>query len=180
MNRVIVFVPKPDTVAAFRCETQQQLRTWRPEICGVCCLKMVGDTEHKTKHVSLWQLTQDCCRRGAFIEKANGEIKGIFYKPLLKVAADYGLHGKIHRWLPLMQLKHLLRVGQIPVISIELSRVHKEYHGGHLLVVVSYDASTNIFTVHDPSSVLAQPGEAVLLRASELKRLSNNRGFSFA
>jgi hypothetical protein len=180
MSQAVVFVPKPDTVAAFGCETVEQLRAWRPEICGVCCLKMVGDTEHKTECASLWQLTQDCRRAGAFTEGADGKIAGIFYQPLLQVAAGYGLHGKAHRWLPLMRLKHLLRAGRKPIVSIELSRLGKEYQGGHLLVVVSYNASADTFIVHDPSSVLAESGKAVPVPAAELKRLSNNRGLSFA
>jgi hypothetical protein len=142
---------------------------------------MVGDAEGKTSAESLWQLTQACIEEKAFVENVDGSVQGIFYRPLLKVAKRYRLYGKIHRWLPLAYMKYLLRRNRIPILSIDLSRAtNNKFTGGHLVVVLSYNGPTDTFQIHDTSSVLAPSGDALALKASTLKFISNTRGLSFS
>jgi hypothetical protein len=173
----IRYVPKPDSVAAFGCDTKEQLRRWRPEICGVCCLKMIGDTKRRTEDTSLWQLTTACVQQGAFtVERNTGAIEGIFYRPLIKVAQTFGLKGFIIRRLPLGLLRLFLLLQIAPLLSINLHKFDPQYAAGHLVVVVGYDKQGKLYTVHDPSSVLAKPGRFAHVSSDTLKHISNNRG----
>jgi hypothetical protein len=170
------YIPKPDTVADFGCDTKEQLHTWRSEICGVCCLKMIGDTKSCTVDLSLWQLTMDCLRQGAFIKNNTGQIDGIFHRPMVKVARGLGLHACVLPKLPLSFLKFLLAVRFTPILSIDLHKLNPKYEAGHLVVVVGYDRKNRTYIVHDPSSVLAIPGKSARVSFEMLKQVSNNRG----
>lgn len=171
------YVPKPNTVAEFGCDTEEQLRQWRPEICGVCCLKTIGDPKGRTTNASLWELTMQCLEQNAFIvDSRTGKIDGIFYKPLLKVAQMHGLHGFILPRLPLPLLNFLLAFGLTPILSIDLHKIDPKYEAGHLIVVTGHDRKNKTYTVHDSSSVLAKSGNSVPVNAAILKHASNNRG----
>lgn len=176
----VVYVPKPSTVKDFGSETEGQLSKWVPEICGVCCLKMIGDTYGNTQDKSLWALTKDCINSGAFVEDmAASKVSGIYYKPLIRLSKTYGLTGKSYKYLPNMLIKYLLHRGINPILSIDLNKVNSKYTETHLIVIVSYDKKSNKFTIHDPSSVLGTPGDNVKVDAKWLKHISNNRGMSF-
>lgn len=173
----IQYVPKPDTVAAFGCDTKEQLALWRPEICGVCCLKMIGDTKHRTTTTNLWQLTEACIQQGAFrVEHDTGKIEGIFYRPMLKVARSLGLRGLALLRLPLVLVRLLLMLRITPILSIDLHKLDPKYEAGHLVVVVGYDRKTKAYVVHDPSSVVTKPGKFAHISSSTLRRVSNDRG----
>lgn len=171
------YVPKPDTVAAFGCDTKEQLLLWRPEICGVCCLKMIGDTKHRTLGVTLWQLTEDCVQQGAFrTDSSTGKIEGIFHQPLVKTARTLGLHGFVIPRLPLILLRFFLTIRVTPILSIDLQKLDPKYEAGHLVIITGYDKTSKSYVVHDPSSVLAVPGKFAHVSSKVLKRISNKRG----
>lgn len=175
MKRV-VFVRKPKTVAEFGCKTEHEFKTWVPEICGVCCLKMVGDTAGKTNSLTLWQLTKHCIDAGVFVVDGK-EIRGAYHKPLLAVARSLGLVGRRVRFLPGWRLRWVLWRGLTPILSIDLDKLDPPRGGGHLIVVVGYKEGD--FFVHDPSSVLAKNGEAARISTATLDTISNKRGFVF-
>lgn len=173
----IRYIPKPDTVGDFGCDTKGQLTLWRPEICGVCCLKMIGDTKRRTLGLSLWQLTQKCIDQGAFkVDNKTGVIDGIFHYPMMKVAHDLGLHGVVLPRLPLGLIKFLLLLHIAPILSIDLHKLDAKYEAGHLVVMVGYNKKDKAFVVHDPSSVLAKSGKFAHINVQTLKRITNNRG----
>jgi len=172
----IIYVPKPKTVEEFGSTSKKEFLKWIPEICGVCCFKMVGDSKGKTNKRTLWELTQESVQVGAFRQLPDGKIEGIFYKPLVKLAAKYKMHGKIYRWLPLVLVRLLLRQDHTPILSIDLSRLDKKYEAGHLIVIVGYDKKNKEFIVHDPSSVLDVPGEFIHISQKKLRHSSNRRG----
>lgn len=176
----IIYIPKPITVEEFGCPDEAYFAKWVPEICGVCCFKMIGDTFLATQHTNLWQLTESCIENGAFEESQDGTINGIFYKPLLALAKQYKLSGKIFRWLPLFRVRYLLAKGLNPILSIDLHKLDEKYEAGHLIIIVAYDSVNKEFIVHDPSSVLDRPGINIRIGSKKLRRLSNKKGLAFS
>lgn len=79
----------------FGAPNKSEYERWSPEVCGICCLKMIGDAHGTTSDTSLYQLTMECKQKGGFKELPNGEIQGVFHKPLLDLAKDYGLEGTV-------------------------------------------------------------------------------------
>jgi hypothetical protein len=171
----VKYIPKPDTVAAFGCDTKEQLKLWRPEICGVCCLKMIGDTKNRTTKLSPWQLTQACLEQGAFKAK-SGKIQGIYHRPMVEVARAFGLHGFTLPRVSLLLARFLLMLRITPIMSIDLHKFNPKYEVGHLIVIVGYDSKGKAYIIHDPSSVLATPGKFARLSSRTLRSISNNRG----
>ena len=66
------FVPKPTTRThagqpwVVFGSTKELYDYWIPHVCGICCLKMVGDTLGKTSSYTLYALTMMCLERGGF------------------------------------------------------------------------------------------------------------------
>jgi hypothetical protein len=177
MNFVQVdYVAKPNTVEEFGCDTKAQLDFWRPEICGVCCLKMLGDTRGRTNGLSLWKLTRDCVAEKAFVIEENGSVEGVFYRPLLQIARRYGLRGLVMYWLPLWLIRGLLILKTAPILSIDLRKFNSPLDLGRLIVIIGYDYRRHEYTVHDPTPVLSESGENMRVSADTLRRITNGRG----
>jgi len=78
MNDVIIsshhehvsFIPKIDNSTkeswvVFGAD-EQTFKKWVPEICGICCLKMVDDSCRVTKEKTLYSLTTECESLGGY------------------------------------------------------------------------------------------------------------------
>lgn len=75
----------------FGAPNKNEYEKWSPQVCGICCLKMIGDAYGSTSNISLYQLAMACKQKGGFKEFPGGEIQGVFYKPLLELARNYRL-----------------------------------------------------------------------------------------
>lgn len=180
---VVPFISKrydghPQPWLPFGAPNREEYDKWSPEVCGICCLKMAGDAFGKTQGVSVYELTMETLANGGYKSQSDGSIKGVFYKPLLKVARYYGLDGAIERNLTLSRVKSVLKSGGLAVLSIDKAQINPVLQGGHLVLVWSYDEKNNIFLIHDSDSLLSKTGKSVRLQDVELTRISNNRGFS--
>lgn len=179
MKKVIHFVPKRvkgDRRPWIRFgSTRTEYERWVPEICGICCLKMVGDTFHKTNHMSLYKLTMLCLQKGGFTITAGGCIGGVFHRPLLELAKEFGVDG----WVGKLDQKTIidsLHQHKLIILSINLNIVSSHLHGGHLILVHIYDLTTNFFVVHDPSYLLNKKGKNIRIHADYLASISNKKG----
>jgi hypothetical protein len=81
-----------------------QYERWIPEICGICCLKMIGDTTGATRQFTLYQLTMMAAANGTFVIGKDGGIKGAFHHPLAKLAESFGIPCRVMRKLDSGQL----------------------------------------------------------------------------
>jgi hypothetical protein len=180
MPPVPVYVPKrrPDDAEPWIAFGSGQLeyQRWIPEICGICCLKMVGDTFGVTNNLSLYQLTMMAVANGTFIVGARGTIQGAFHYPLAELAERLGVRCRVMRTLGIGEITEALAQGMYAILSIEAARVDSSRRGGHLVLVYGYDQRADSFLLHDCSSMMRPDGCGVSISASALASISNNKG----
>lgn len=161
---------------AFGAPDRSEYERWHPEVCGICCLKMIGDACGSTSNTSLYQLTMECKQKGGFRELPNGEIQGVFHKPLLDLAKSYGLDGSIESNLDLEKITASLQNGRFVILSLNKSKVNPRLKGGHLVLVHAYDPETETFLINDPEPILAEDGQDVKIDLHRLEEVSNKKG----
>ena len=149
---------------------------WILHVCGVCCLKMVGDTLLKTQQMSLYNLTTLCLNEGAFRIREDGEIEGIFHHPLCSVANGLGIAAEVCGRLTEDRLERTVALGRTAMLSVNLAKVNPDLRGGHLVIVHDYDASRDSFLLHDCSSVIRPNGCNINISRQELRSISNHKG----
>jgi len=161
---------------AFGAPDKSEYEKWHPEVCGICCLKMIGDTYGSTSNISLYQLAMECKQKGGFKELPTGEIQGVFHQPLLDLAEDYGLDGSIESNLDVEKVIISLRNGRFVILSVNKSKVNPKLKGGHLVLVHAYDPETETFLINDPEPILAEDGQDVKIGTHRLEEVSNKKG----
>jgi Peptidase_C39 like family len=177
---VPVYVPKrrPDEAEPWVIfgSGQPEYERWIPEICGICCLKMIGDTIGTTNELNLYELTMMAVANGTFIVSESGAIRGAFHYPMAELAEHLGMRCRVMRTLDTGEIMEALAQGMYAILSIDTARVDSSLHGGHLVLVYGYDEPAHSFLLHDCSSVIEPDGHGVRLSAPALAGISNNKG----
>lgn len=175
-----VYVPKrrPDDAEPWIAFGSGQLeyKRWIPEICGICCLKMVGDTIGVTNDLSLYQLTMMAVANGTFIVGEHGTIQGAFHHPLAELAERLGVRCRVMSRLGISEITETLAQGMYAILSIDAAKVDSSRRGGHLVLVYGYDQPGDSFLLHDCSAMMRPDGCGVSISASALASISNNKG----
>lgn len=161
---------------AFGAPNRREYEKWHPEVCSICCLKMIGDTYGSTSSTSLYQLAMECKQKGGFKELSTGEIQGVFHQPLLDLAKDYGLDGGVEGNLDLGKIITSLQNGRFVILSLNKSKVNPKLKGGHLVLVHAHDPESETFLINDPEPILAENGQNVEVDSNRLEEISNKRG----
>jgi hypothetical protein len=154
---------------------KDEYERWVPEICGICCLKMIGDTVGTTRHQSLYQLTMMAVENGTFTIGEAGRIHGAYHKPLSELAQTFGIPCEVAANLTTARIRREIGNGRYAILSVDLGKVDSALRGGHLVLVYAHDG-VGEFLLHDCSSVLRQNGRAVKVTWSELENMSNRKG----
>lgn len=179
----VCFVPKcsPDDPMPWMVfgSSLKEYTRWVPEICGICCLKMVGDTFGVTSNSSLYRLTMQCLGRGGFKIQEDGSIAGVFHHPLVRLAEELGLQGSVERNLDVKSIISHLKNNRLIVLSIDLQKVSGSLKGNHLVLVHRYLPRQHVFLVHDCAFAVGKEGANIPLSRDELARMSNERGMAF-
>jgi len=180
MPPVPVYVPKrqPDDNApwiAFGSGPLEYQR-WIPEICGICCLKMVGDTIGVTNGLSLYELTMMALENGTYSVDERGTVRGAFHYPLAELAERLGIRCRVMPTLGISEIKDALAQGKYAILSIDAARVDSSLEGGHLVLVYGYDARAGCFLLHDCSSIMQPDGCGVSISEHAMARISNSKG----
>jgi Peptidase_C39 like family len=179
---VPVYVPKrrPDDAEPWIAFGSGQLeyQRWIPEICGICCLKMVGDNIGATSNLSLYQLTMMAAANGTYIVSDHGTIQGAFHYPLAELAERLGIRCRVMRTLGTGEITEVLAQGMYAILSINTARVDSSLRGGHLVLVYGYDEPADSFLLHDCSSMMQPDGCGVSISAGALARISNDKGLA--
>jgi len=161
---------------AFGAPTRSEYEKWSPEVCSICCLKMIGDFYGLTSESSLYQLTMACKQKGGFKESLTGGIQGVFHQPLLELAKDYGLDGSIEGNLDVQKIITSLQNDRFVILSIDKTKVKPELKGGHLVLVHSHNPETETFLINDPEPILAEDGRNIEVEPDRLAEISNKKG----
>lgn len=148
---------------------------WNNDLCGLYCLKMVGDYFNVTKNTSLWEILIKCRELNGF-KDINGERVGVFHKSLLKTAKSFGLKGKTERNFNLKKIIKNLSKNHLVILSVDKNKINSKLTGGHLILVYDYLVDKDICILHDPDQILSKSGENVEINLGELAKISNNKG----
>jgi hypothetical protein len=180
MPPVPVYVPKrrlddAEPWVAFG-SGQLEYQRWIPEICGICCLKMIGDTIGVTSELSLYELTMMAVANGTFVTSGHGAIQGAFHYPLAELAERLGMRCRVMRPLDIAEITKALAQGMYAILSIDTARVDNSLRGGHLVLIYGYDEPTGSFLLHDCSSMMQPDGRGVRISLHALADISNNKG----
>lgn len=153
-----------------------EYQRWNPEICGICCLKMIGDTIGVTNNLSLYQLTMMAAANGTFMASEHGTIQGAFHYPLAELAESLGIRCRVVKTLGTSEITEALAQGMYAILSIDAASVDSSLRGGHLVLIYGYDEPTDSFLLHDCSSIMRPDGCGVSISAHALANISNNKG----
>ncbi|QUQ65721.1 hypothetical protein [Kutzneria sp. CA-103260] len=176
----VAYVPKrqPDVAEPWRCfgADEETYERWAPHVCGICCLKMVGDTLGRTTDLSLHELTVMCVDRGGFRVNADDTIEGVFHHPLAALGNDLGIPSRVAPGVDVAQARSVVAESGFVLFSVDLARFDQRLRGGHLLLLHDYLPAADEFVLHDCSSAVGQPGRDVRLTSAVLARIGNNKG----
>jgi hypothetical protein len=155
----------------------EQYQFWRPHMCAVCCLKMVGDVVHKTDAMSLSALVDTCVAEGVFQVNAEKEVRGAFHFPLAHVMEKLGIPAKVVGKMSIEDIIREIKNGKVMFLSVDLSKLKDSpYNESHLVVVYGVSDSEAELYLHDCASVLGPNGNGMHILREELARLSNGKG----
>lgn len=182
-TRQVVFVPKcvPGDGSPWLNfgSSRSEYEKWIPHVCGICCLKMIGDSAGLTTQLTLYTLTLMCLAKRGFVQEADGKISGVFHYPLAELAGDLGLAAEVDGNLASGRCISHIRRGSILMLSVNLAKVNPSLSGGHLVVVYDYSPKSDVFMIHDCSSVLRTNGCGISISRRELDGISNRKGLVF-
>ena len=162
--------------SVFGAPSKAEYKKWSPEVCGICCVKMVGDTLQLTNKASLYSLAMECLSLGGYKIAADGSIQGVFHKPLLELARNHDLDGAVEGHLSIQKMIDVLSEEKYAILSIDKAKVNPSLSGGHLVLVHTYEPNLDTFYLNDPEPMLAENGVNIAMRSADLQKVSNNRG----
>lgn len=139
--------------AASGAESPQDYARWAEHLCGVACLRMAlaarGITPPRAR-----DLARVLTRYGAYVEQADGFIRGLIYAPAITWLREaHGLAGEIILDRAAEDIPPLLADGGLFIASVHpaIRRPAEPAPGtgGHLVLV--FGAASGLLRLHNPS-----------------------------
>lgn len=139
--------------AASGAESPQDYARWAEHLCGVACLRMAlaarGITPPRAR-----DLARVLTRYGAYVEQADGFIRGLIYAPAITWLREaHGLVGEIILDRAAEDIPPLLADGGLFIASVHpaIRRPAEPAPGtgGHLVLV--FGAASGLLRLHNPS-----------------------------
>ncbi len=156
--------------------TLEKFNFWRPHMCAVCCIKMVGDAVHKTDGITLSDLVDMSVNDGVY-RREGDDVKGAFHYPMVDLLKKLGIYAEVGKNIDIQTLKRLLIEGKVIFLSVNLAKVRGSKHKeSHMIVLYKYDESTGTFHLNDCANFIDPKGYDIQIDEQYLKELSNNKG----
>lgn len=151
---------------------------WRPHMCGVCCVKSIGDALGVTTGTTLFDLIKLCVEHEVYRFDDAGDIRGAYHYPLCDLLRTrIGVPAHVAPDLSTAIVKHQLAQGKAIILSVDLGKsAHRRAPVTHLVTVYAHDPVCDTYTLHDCSSAIVADGCAAVVPARYLSMLSNRRG----
>ncbi|MBU1110941.1 C39 family peptidase [Patescibacteria group bacterium] len=168
-----------------RWKSKQECEYWEARTCAIGCLQMVIST--KCKPPSIAALTQ----KGLDLRGYNTETDaGWFHHPLVKLAKQFGLDGKVLRYLSIPKIIYELSKGRFiiaSVNSIKLDQLLKDIkrpartNVDHMVLLVGYHLNNKSagFYLMNPSYPNPRgPNQPFFIKPKSFLHVFNHRGIS--
>ncbi|MBI2469119.1 MAG: C39 family peptidase [Candidatus Rokubacteria bacterium] len=161
---------------------------WAPRLCGIACLMMAIRAVRPAFAGSLAALATECAGEGGYVlwDAAGRWVDyGWVYEPMLRVARRYGLEGAVSTALGFEDvcaavLRDVLVIASVNPSHVRGQRLVEPFDpGGHLVVVVGFDAAggrCEAVLCHNPSGTTAATREAGRVEAAVFRRAFAGRG----
>lgn len=164
----------------------EEYEFWSWRACAIICLKMIIDTTHN-KNESVKNLINAGVKLGGYISHdKNGKLvdKGWYYKPLIDLAKNYHLDGKLFPSLSIQNIcreilhKHFVIASVNPEV-IRYDKTESDSVGGHVVLVYGFkwqDGKCAGFYLHNPSGK-SEETRIAFIPINVFKRAFAGKGF---
>ncbi len=165
----------------------EEYEFWCWRACGIICLKMIIDTVRNSNE-KVKDLIYRGIELGGYVSHdKNGKLvdKGWYYKPLIKLASEYNLHGRLFSSLSVQDVcmeildKHFVVASVDPGI-IRYDKVESTFTGGHVVLVHGFkweDGACAGLYIHNPSGK-RDDTRVAFIPVDVFKKAFAGRGFS--
>ena len=170
------FSHKKEPWLAFGARNREDYEIWSKEVCGICCLKMIGDSWELTTYRSIYSLTIDCLNSGGFTITSDGVIHGVFHKHLLHLAQENHMDGQVVKHLDMKTIIRALSESSYVILSVNTAKLKPCFPDNHMVLVYACSPHGQILHLHDPGRILSKTGKNIQLSRKQLERISNNKG----
>jgi hypothetical protein len=168
----------------FGFKTRADYEFWSWRLCGLMCFRVALNTLGAMQNETVAALTAKGAALGGY---DTARDKGWFYAPLIKLAKQYGVDGKIYGRLSLEEIavgvldKHFTVASVHPdVIRGDLSK--NPHDGkGHLVLVTGFRYKQNHiagFYIENPSGRKRSTQHRAYVAADDFREAFANRGFA--
>lgn len=195
-DRVSYFLSHPGDLASdsrwskFGFESADEYAFWAPRLCGLICAKMVFDGYGSASSKTIADLTAEGVALGGYrLCDDDGTLidKGWYYAPLIELARNYGLDGRIFDHATIEVVTAAVLAGQVPICSVhpgvirgDIDRLPDGASGGHLVVVVGFNVVNGVvasLVAHNPSGRLPETQASCIIPVERFSEAFAGRGF---
>ena len=135
--------------AQFGFEKLDEYEFWAPRLCGLICVKMILDAVNTcSANETVATLTNKAISLGGYkVYDDSGEFidKGWFYAPLIELAKEYNVKGKVCTSIASSDLcynvlSNIFTVASVhpKVIRFDIDKCPDGKKGGHLVVIIGF------------------------------------------
>ena len=186
-------VVDPDVIGLQGYPTKEDFYFWNSRVCGIACIKMVLDSQEKSKNKTMWDFIQEGLELGGYkLHDAKGKFVdlGWFHKPLLELAQRYGMHGFLKQSLAIHNVAEEIVNGNYVIASVKVpdrygleddgSYFKDSYRGktyGHLILVTAVEIQSGFpktFLAHNPTGYKKYEEDSII-DAETFTRIFNGR-----
>lgn len=159
--------------------TKEEYELWSWNGCGMACLKMIL-AYRLNKIIPIVELGRSCQKFGGYIAR-NNSLDGLYYRPFLTfIKSEFNLSGRIISPMSIQDAVRELEQDRIIIASVSHEirdpRSIPSKKGGHLVLVLGYDLTTNSLFMHNPSGDTPQAQELFEITFVDFEKFFAHRG----
>ncbi|MBI4836702.1 MAG: C39 family peptidase [Candidatus Abawacabacteria bacterium] len=178
LKKRILAVNDPKWLAS-GAESPEEYALWSWNACGMACLKMVL-AYYKKVTIPLVTLCKQCVKYGGYTFPLETS-PGLYYGPFVNfVRQTYGLQAKVIYPMILKEIVQALAKQKLVIASvapeIRNPSAISTKRGGHLVLIVGFDAQQKIIYLHNPSGNTPESQEYAQISFNDFKKFFANKG----
>ncbi|MBY0337065.1 MAG: hypothetical protein K2X11_10650 [Acetobacteraceae bacterium] len=168
--------------AASGAESAAEYARWAHHLCGVACLRMALAALGRPVP-SVHALRREVQALGAYVEEADGVIRGLIYQGAVEWLTARGIPARIALDEPTADIPAKLAAGALYIASVHATirtpDVTPPHRGGHLVLVFGQDGEGRL-RFHNPSGHTEATRRDARLPLADFARYHAERGIVIA
>ncbi|MDO8461012.1 MAG: C39 family peptidase [bacterium] len=160
-------------------ETPEEYELWSWNGCGMACLKMIL-ARHVGKEFNLVGLGRLCMQYGGY-KQSRDTLNGLYYKPFVDfIGKEFNLVGRVASPLSLGEAIDEVNKKNYVIASVshEIRRpaASPTQRGGHLILILGFDANQKTLFIHNPSGDTKESQEYARVSFMDFEKFFAHRG----